>query len=95
MRIKPSAGILAAGLTALIVGVFLAFVRHTDEYGDTTYPVFMLGVSIVLLGLGLLAVGVYRFAHNVDLAAAKYVDGPGAVEKLTQPRDVRKRVDQP
>ena len=93
MKIKASAGLLSGGLLALIGGPVIATIHTTDQGGYSTYPVFYLGLLIGVLGLVLLAIGIYRFARNVDLAVATYVKGPDAARRLYQPRDVRLRED--
>ena len=93
MKVKASAVLLASGLLATFAGPAIATIHTTDQSGVATYPAFFFGVFIAVIGLLLLVAGVYRFARNIDLAAAKYVDGVDPTEmhkpSFAERRDAR------
>jgi hypothetical protein len=68
---KPSAGLLTSGVTMVLVGVPLLLVAmlagSLDQASRDVAAV--LGWFLAAPGLGLIVVGVFRLARNVDLAA--------------------------
>ncbi len=91
MRIKPSAGLLAGGLSAMAGGALVAGISITDAYGVTQHPLWLLGLVTSVAGLVMFIVGMFRLGRNVDLAAAKIVDGLEAPE--LRPRSFAERRD--
>ncbi len=75
MRIKPSAGLLTGGLSAMVGGAVFAGISITDASGVPEHPLWVLGLLISTAGLVMFIVGMFRLGRNVDLAAAKIVDG--------------------
>ena len=75
MRIKPSAGLLGGGLSAMAGGAVVASIWVTDESGFQSHPLWLVGFLISTAGLVMFIVGMFRLGRNVDLAAAKIVDG--------------------
>lgn len=93
MRTKPSAGLLAGGLSAMAGGAVVASIWITDQSGIRSHPLWLIGFLISTAGLVMFVLGMFRLGRNVDLTAAKIVDGLGTPElrrsSFAERRDAR------